>query len=31
MNPLLVGGLVEAVGKIADDLFTSDRATRCTD
>ena len=25
MNPLLVGGLVEAVGKIADDLFTSDK------
>ena len=25
MNPLLAGGLIEAVGKIADDLFTSDR------
>lgn len=24
MNPLLLGGIVEAVGKIADDLFTSD-------
>lgn len=24
MNPLLIGGIVEAVGKIADDLFTSD-------
>lgn len=24
MNPLLVGGIVEAVGKVADDLFTSD-------
>lgn len=25
MNPIIVGGLVEAVGKIADDLFTSDK------
>lgn len=25
MNPVIVGGLVEAVGKIADDLFTSDK------
>lgn len=25
MNPLLAGGLIEAVGKIADDLFTSDK------
>ena len=25
MNPLLIGGIVEAVGKIADDLFTSDK------
>ena len=25
MNPLIVGGIVEAVGKIADDLFTSDK------
>mgnify|MGYP000930915965 CR=1 FL=1 len=25
MSPLLVGGIVEAVGKIADDLFTSDK------
>lgn len=25
MNPILAGGLVEAVGKIADDLFTSDK------
>ena len=25
MNPLLIGGVVEAVGKIADDLFTSDK------
>jgi len=24
MNPLLLGGVIEAVGKIADDLFTSD-------
>lgn len=24
MNPLLLGGIVETVGKIADDLFTSD-------
>lgn len=24
MNPLLIGGIVEAVGKVADDLFTSD-------
>lgn len=24
MNPLLIGGIVETVGKIADDLFTSD-------
>lgn len=24
MSPLLVGGIVEAVGKVADDLFTSD-------
>ena len=24
MNPLIVGGIVESVGKIADDLFTSD-------
>ncbi len=25
MNPIIVGGLVEAVGKLADDLFTSDK------
>lgn len=25
MTPLLVGGIVEAVGKIADNLFTSDK------
>lgn len=25
MNPILVGGLVESIGKIADDLFTSDK------
>lgn len=25
MNPIIVGGLVEAVGKIADDLLTSDK------
>lgn len=25
MNPLLIGGIVEAVGKVADDLFTSDK------
>lgn len=25
MNPLAIGGIVEAVGKIADDLFTSDK------
>lgn len=25
MNPLLLGGIVESVGKIAGDLFTSDR------
>ncbi len=24
MSPLVVGGIVEAVGKVADDLFTSD-------
>jgi hypothetical protein len=24
MSPLLIGGIVDAVGKIADDLFTSD-------
>ena len=24
MNPLIVGGIVESVGKIADSLFTSD-------
>lgn len=24
MNPMIVGGIVEAVGKVADDLFTSD-------
>lgn len=24
MNPLLIGGIVETVGKVADDLFTSD-------
>jgi hypothetical protein len=24
MNPLLIGGVIEAVGSIADDLFTSD-------
>lgn len=24
MNPLMVGGIVEAVGNLADDLFTSD-------
>lgn len=25
MNPLLLGGIVEGIGKIADDLFTSDK------
>lgn len=25
MNPLVVGGIVEAIGKVADDLFTSDK------
>lgn len=25
MNPVLLGGIVETVGKIADDLFTSDK------
>lgn len=25
MNPLLIGGIVETVGKLADDLFTSDK------
>lgn len=25
MSPILAGGLIEAVGKIADDLFTSDK------
>ena len=25
MNPLAFGGIVEAVGKVADDLFTSDK------
>ncbi len=25
MNPLLIGGIVEAIGKLADDLFTSDK------
>lgn len=25
MNPLALGGIVEAVGKVADDLFTSDK------
>ena len=24
MNPILIGGILEAVGKVADDLFTSD-------
>lgn len=24
MNPLLLGGIIETVGKVADDLFTSD-------
>lgn len=24
MNPLLIGGIVETVGRVADDLFTSD-------
>lgn len=24
MNPILIGGIVETVGKVADDLFTSD-------
>lgn len=24
MNPLLLGGIVETIGKVADDLFTSD-------
>lgn len=24
MNPVIIGGIVETVGKIADDLFTSD-------
>ena len=25
MNPLLIGGIVDAIGKVADDLFTSDK------
>lgn len=25
MSPLLLGGIVDAVGKVADDLFTSDK------
>lgn len=25
MNPLLIGGIVEGVGKLADNLFTSDK------
>jgi hypothetical protein len=25
MSPLLIGGIVETVGKLADDLFTSDK------
>lgn len=25
MNPIVVGGVIEAIGKIADDLFTSDK------
>lgn len=25
MNPLIIGGIVETIGKIADDLFTSDK------
>lgn len=25
MNPILLGGIVESIGKIADDLFTSDK------
>lgn len=25
MNPLVLGGIVEAIGNIADDLFTSDK------
>lgn len=25
MNPLILGGIVDAIGKIADDLFTSDK------
>lgn len=25
MNPMAFGGIVEAVGKVADDLFTSDK------
>lgn len=24
MNPLLIGGIVETIGQVADDLFTSD-------
>ena len=25
MNPIILGGIVDAIGKIADDLFTSDK------
>lgn len=25
MNPILIGGIVDAIGKVADDLFTSDK------
>ena len=31
MNPLAIGGIVEAVGKIADDLFTSDEERMAAD
>ena len=24
MNPLLIGGIIDTVGKVADSLFTSD-------
>ena len=31
MNPLAIGGIVEAVGKLADDLFTSDEERMAAD
>ena len=31
MTPLVIGGIVEAVGKIADDLFTSDEERNAAD